>query len=81
MSFSKNRHMALKIVQPDVIWHFYQSALICPQITVCFWCEDVLMGETSHDRGCHSLTVGGRQNKPLAELKTCDKKDKKKKLS
>lgn len=33
----------------------------------------MLAGETAHHRGSRSLTVGGRQNKPLTELKTWDK--------
>lgn len=56
---------------------FHQPALICPQVTLCFWYQDVLMGETSRDCESQSPTVGGRQNKPLTELKTQRKKKKK----
>lgn len=54
--------------------HCHQPALIYPQMTLCFWFQDVLTGETSRDRGSQSLTVGGRQNKRLTELKTCERK-------
>lgn len=42
-------------------------------MTLCLRNQDVLAGETSQHRGSRSLTVGGRQNKPLTELKTWDK--------
>ncbi len=59
--------------------YFYQPALICPRMTLCFLYQDVLKGETSRDCGSQSLTVGGRQNKPLTELKTRERKRKKRK--
>lgn len=54
----------------------HQPALIYPRMTLCFWFQDVLTGETSCARGRQSLTVGGRQNKRLTELKTWGQKQK-----
>lgn len=69
----------LKMKIQKLLWFFYQPALICPQMTVTFWYQHVLMGEMSKlwvgDKINHWWDSKQVKNKRINRLLTCRKKE------